>query len=212
MQRRSHSRVVSPIVLFMALCATSAIQAQGWRGAGRAKGVILDPAGNAVTGALVTVVWAENEGGGPAAVKSDDKGRWSFVGLVPGTGRSRWRRRDSSPSRRTSWSTAAALPRPCARPSSRSRRKCSRRRRRRRSSRHQRRARGRQPTRRRRRVRGCADRLPEGARPGRGAGEEGRDPGRHRQHLRAGTEARRQRPVPRAGARRSTPRTRPRCA
>jgi Tfp pilus assembly protein PilF len=84
MQRRSLSRVVSPIVLLMALGATSAIEAQGWRGGGRAKGVILDPAGNAVKGALVTVVWTENEGGGPAAVKSDDKGRWSFVGLVAG--------------------------------------------------------------------------------------------------------------------------------
>ena len=85
MRRRSLSRIVSPCVLFMALCATSAIHAQGWRGSGRAKGVILDPAGNAVKGAQVGVVWAENEGGGPAAVKSDDKGRWSFVGLVAGS-------------------------------------------------------------------------------------------------------------------------------
>jgi lipopolysaccharide biosynthesis regulator YciM len=85
MQRRSLPRVVSPVVLFIALCAASAIQAQGWRGAGRAKGVILDPAGNAVKGAQVTILWAENEGGGPAAVKSDEKGRWSFVGLVAGS-------------------------------------------------------------------------------------------------------------------------------
>ena len=84
MQRRSLVRVAPPIVLLMALCAASAIQAQGWRGAGRAKGVILDPAGNAVPGAAVTIVWGENEGGGPPAAKSDDKGRWSFIGLVAG--------------------------------------------------------------------------------------------------------------------------------
>ena len=44
---------------------------------------------------------------------------------------SRWRRPGSNPSRKTSWSTAAAPPKRCARPSSRSRRKSSRRRRRR---------------------------------------------------------------------------------
>jgi Tfp pilus assembly protein PilF len=85
MQRRSLVRVASPIVLLLALCAASAIQAQGWRGAGRAKGVILDPAGKAVPGAQVTLVWAENEGGGPPSVKTDDKGRWSFIGLVAGS-------------------------------------------------------------------------------------------------------------------------------
>jgi tetratricopeptide (TPR) repeat protein len=36
-----------------------------------------------VVGATVTVTWVDDEGGPPAA-KTDAKGRWSFVGLVPG--------------------------------------------------------------------------------------------------------------------------------
>jgi tetratricopeptide (TPR) repeat protein len=70
--------------LFASLCLAQAAGAQAWRGPGRAKGVVLDAAGNPVAGATVTAVWKESEGGGPAPVKTDAKGKWSLIGLTPG--------------------------------------------------------------------------------------------------------------------------------
>src|SRR5687768_5884406 len=84
MQRKSLLGSASPIALISLFLAASGVEAQGWRGGGRAKGVVLDAAGSPLPGAAVTVVWAENEGGGPPAVKTDAKGRWSLVGLVAG--------------------------------------------------------------------------------------------------------------------------------
>jgi tetratricopeptide (TPR) repeat protein len=46
--------------------------------------VILDPSGNPVVGATVMASWVDSDEGGPPPVKTDAKGRWSFVGLVPG--------------------------------------------------------------------------------------------------------------------------------
>ncbi len=77
--------VLAPAIALLTLLVAAAPSfSQAWRGAGRAKGVILDPAGNPVVGATVTVTWVDNEEGGPPAIKSDTKGRWSFIGLVAG--------------------------------------------------------------------------------------------------------------------------------
>jgi tetratricopeptide (TPR) repeat protein len=84
MQRmRSSVRVASAIAV-LSFAVIAQVAAQGWRGSGRAKGVVLDQAGQTVAGATVTIDWSENEGGGPKPAKTDDKGRWSFIGLVPG--------------------------------------------------------------------------------------------------------------------------------
>jgi Tfp pilus assembly protein PilF len=85
MQRKSpFVRVASAIAASAFLVLASHSAAQGWRGEGRAKGVILDPEGKPVAGATVTVIWGEHEGGGPKPAKTDEKGRWSYIGLVPG--------------------------------------------------------------------------------------------------------------------------------
>jgi tetratricopeptide (TPR) repeat protein len=77
-------RVASAIAVLGLFVLVATATAQGWRGPGRAKGVVLDPEGKPVVGATVTIEWSENEGGGPKPAKSDDKGRWTFMGLVPG--------------------------------------------------------------------------------------------------------------------------------
>jgi tetratricopeptide (TPR) repeat protein len=84
MQRNSTFLSAAATALLALLLCGAAAQGQAWRGPGRAKGVILDPSGNPVVGATVHVSWAESEGGGPPPLKTDAKGRWSLVGLVPG--------------------------------------------------------------------------------------------------------------------------------
>src|SRR5262245_59557487 len=77
---RSRAACLSLVALLVAATAF----AQGWRGAGRAKGVVLGPAGKPVGGASVAAIGAEDEGGGPKAEKTDAKGRWTLIGLTAG--------------------------------------------------------------------------------------------------------------------------------
>ena len=191
-----------PFALAGLLLRRRRVQAQGWRGSGRAKGVILDPAGAPVVGATVTgrlgrerrrrAEAGEHRRQGPV-----DAGR-PHPGQLEAQGRGR---PDSNPSRTSSWSTAAAPPKRFERRSRRSLRK---------SSRRQAKAET---------LAGINTALQEGNRlagagqyPGARTAYERRstqveeakkagDPGRHRQHVRAGKEAGRRHQIPRAGAR-----------
>ena len=85
MKRRGISGPVTWLLLLASLGLVQAAGAQAWRGAGRAKGVVVDPEGKPVAGATVVATWTEGTAGeGPAPMKTDAKGRWSLIGLVPG--------------------------------------------------------------------------------------------------------------------------------
>ena len=74
----------------VALAASAAAQT------GRVGGIVKDEAGNPIKGATVT---AENPGASPSSftATTDDKGRFSIIGLSRDSGRSRRRRRASGP-------------------------------------------------------------------------------------------------------------------
>ncbi len=58
--------------------------AQDWTGRGRVRGTVLDPGGNPVEGAEVTLSAGQEAGEGPPAILTDKKGRWSYLGLKGG--------------------------------------------------------------------------------------------------------------------------------
>jgi tetratricopeptide (TPR) repeat protein len=74
------------VVFAVTLLATSATSslAQGWRGNGRAAGIVRDADGSPLQGATVTLRWLEEPGTGPAAALANAKGRWAVPGLAPG--------------------------------------------------------------------------------------------------------------------------------
>lgn len=79
MPRRRTSR------LLLALLALAAVPAASqWQGTGRAQGEVLDPGGEPVAGARVTLVPEEARDQGPPAVQTDKTGRWAFLGLAGG--------------------------------------------------------------------------------------------------------------------------------
>jgi thioredoxin-like negative regulator of GroEL len=57
--------------------------AQDWVGKGRIQGIVTDDAAKPVAGAIVRLKKAG--GGGPEELKTNDKGRWSYLGLSGGT-------------------------------------------------------------------------------------------------------------------------------
>jgi tetratricopeptide (TPR) repeat protein len=70
--------------LVLGLLAASTAYAQDWAGRGRIQGIVTDEAQRPVAGAVVRLVKA-GQGGGPPELQTNDKGRWSFLGLSGGT-------------------------------------------------------------------------------------------------------------------------------
>jgi tetratricopeptide (TPR) repeat protein len=75
--------VALALVLASMLLPASGLDAQSWSGRGRLQGEVTDEAGKAIQGAKV-ILRAEN-GEGPAALVTDKKGRWSYLGLAGGS-------------------------------------------------------------------------------------------------------------------------------
>ena len=69
------------VILLVVLLAVPAA-AQVWRGKGRLQGKVVDPRGEPVEGATVTLRLAADPASGPEPLTSDEKGRWSFLGLA----------------------------------------------------------------------------------------------------------------------------------
>jgi tetratricopeptide (TPR) repeat protein len=79
-------RALSTFVLVVLLAgALAPAWGQDWLGRGRAQGRVLDPEGNPVEEAQITLRIGDAEGSGPDVILTDKKGRWSFLGLEGGT-------------------------------------------------------------------------------------------------------------------------------
>ena len=84
---RSLARIWTPLFacgVVLATLATPAVSAQDWVGKGRIQGIVTDDAAKPVAGAVVRLKKA-GQGGGPEELKTNDKGRWSYLGLAGGT-------------------------------------------------------------------------------------------------------------------------------
>jgi tetratricopeptide (TPR) repeat protein len=68
------------IALLMAVVATPVL-AQGWAGRGRLQGTVKDENGEPIEGARITLV---RSGEGPEPFFTNNKGKWSFLGLTNG--------------------------------------------------------------------------------------------------------------------------------
>ena len=76
---------VFSLLLILAI-AVSPLSAQDWAGKGRAQGLVKDDAGNPLAGATITLQFpADSPIGGPEPLTTNEKGRWSILGLTGGT-------------------------------------------------------------------------------------------------------------------------------
>ena len=82
MKNRSKIALVAASLLFV-LCP--ALQAQDWAGAERAQGVVVDASDQPIVGATVTLRFSLGDAGGPKPRTTNKKGRWSVLGLKPGS-------------------------------------------------------------------------------------------------------------------------------
>ena len=63
---------------------TTAAVAQDWKGRGRVQGVVTDQDGNFVEGATITLTFTRGSEQGPEPLKTNKRGRWSYLGLGGG--------------------------------------------------------------------------------------------------------------------------------
>lgn len=85
---RRRSRLGSAGALFLLLLAHDAIgpfaaRAQSWTGVGRLSGTVVAPGGRPVAKARITLHFERPDGEGPTT-ESDERGKWSALGLAPG--------------------------------------------------------------------------------------------------------------------------------
>ena len=75
-----------PYVVVLLLFATLAplAQAQDWKGRGRLQGKVTDLEGEPVADAKIILTVSERGEGGPPPITTNEKGKWSFLGLVGG--------------------------------------------------------------------------------------------------------------------------------
>ncbi len=80
------TRKIAPFAtsLTLILLLGTPLLAQDWAGRGRMQGRVVDPEGEPVKGARVTLHQKDLPGNGPPAFETDKKGRWSYLGLKGG--------------------------------------------------------------------------------------------------------------------------------
>lgn len=77
----------APVIVLL-LAVSPPLAAQDWAGAERVKGVVLDESDAPIAGATVTLQFElSSSAGGPKPMTTDKKGRWSAIGLKPGSWR-----------------------------------------------------------------------------------------------------------------------------
>ena len=76
-------RILVTTVLLLLLIPVL-VAAQDWAGKGRAEGQVVDPAGEPIEGARVTLRSASSPDEGPETLITSSKGRWSFLGMQGG--------------------------------------------------------------------------------------------------------------------------------
>lgn len=84
LRQHHHFRIFAVAALVLAAAAAPAL-AQDWAGKGRLQGTVTDAQGQPVTAATITLARGqEGNGGGPAPLTTDARGRWSVLGLAGG--------------------------------------------------------------------------------------------------------------------------------
>lgn len=79
------ARFFSVFTLSVSLfCLPLVTFAQDWSGRGRLQGVVVDQNGDPVADAKVTLTLGGPEGNGPPSFTTNDKGKWSYLGLSTG--------------------------------------------------------------------------------------------------------------------------------
>lgn len=78
-------RSLSAALVTLALAASTVALAQDWKGAARAQGLVQDPDGKPIPNAKVKIFLGDDPDNGPPPVYTNKKGRWSYLGLRPGT-------------------------------------------------------------------------------------------------------------------------------
>jgi tetratricopeptide (TPR) repeat protein len=84
MQRIRNNRVLPGLLAAVLVLAATAAHSQDWAGRGRVQGRVSGPDGKALEGVKVTLTKGGVEGEGPPPFTTDDKGRWSYLGLAGG--------------------------------------------------------------------------------------------------------------------------------
>ncbi|MCZ6725952.1 MAG: tetratricopeptide repeat protein [Acidobacteria bacterium] len=72
------------VLALMAVVVGAAVQAQGWKGRGRAQGRIVDDNGEPIEGVKITLTQPQSSAG-PEPLYSDKNGKWGYLGLTGGT-------------------------------------------------------------------------------------------------------------------------------
>lgn len=78
------NRQTSLVLWSLLLLASSGVLAQDWAGRGRLNGIVTDEAGQPIAEASVQLRAPGNPAAGPPDLKTDKKGKWSYLGLVGG--------------------------------------------------------------------------------------------------------------------------------
>ncbi|NJL28661.1 MAG: tetratricopeptide repeat protein [Thermoanaerobaculia bacterium] len=79
----THRFAFSSLLLLGSLLAFPPTFAQDWKGRGRLQGEITSETGEPVAGAKITLTAVDGTGG-PEPLATDEKGKWSYLGLVGG--------------------------------------------------------------------------------------------------------------------------------
>lgn len=77
-------RIVGPLLAALLAVHGGAAEAQAWKGRGRLEGKVTDPGGKPIGGAEVKLRQGKSPDAGPPVFKTDDKGRWAYMGLGGG--------------------------------------------------------------------------------------------------------------------------------
>jgi Tfp pilus assembly protein PilF len=83
--RRVHRPVRSAVAAVTLLLLAVPALAQEWKGRGRLQGQVVDPEGEPVQGAKVSLHSESADGPGPEPLTTSKKGRWSYLGLASGS-------------------------------------------------------------------------------------------------------------------------------
>lgn len=77
--------MLSALCLLLALAFALPAVAQDWAGRGRVQGIVTTEDGKPIEGAKVLLFFGGNKAKGPEAVMTNDKGRWTVLGLRNGS-------------------------------------------------------------------------------------------------------------------------------
>ena len=72
------------VAALLALSLSAPLEAQDWSGRGRLNGSVTDEAGKPIEGANIKLRHEDVPENGPADLKTDKKGKWSYLGLLGG--------------------------------------------------------------------------------------------------------------------------------